>query len=141
MDATTQLARMQVEGLRLWRLGLPGAAADLLPAAAAARDWPLLSLCLQLVSLCATAARRVPVEAERYEAAAVLAAPRGPQHAPLLHTLWLLVAETQEHIPKGFPFKKVHTPHAHACTARQGESESERARARERDRERETAHV
>ena len=100
MPQEVQLARMADEGARLCRLGAHRTIGAALAAVHGARDWASLSLLLQVLCLQCLAGRRDAAFA------ASLATPLS-DGTTLVRTLFELLGETQEQIPKGFPFKKV----------------------------------
>ena len=114
MPQEVQLARMADEGARLCRLGAHRTIGAALAAVHGARDWAALSLLLQVLCLQCLAGRRDAAFA------ASLALPL-PDGTTLVRTLFELLGETQEQIPKGFPFKKV-GPSAGARTSTRSRS-------------------
>ena len=94
------LAAMRAEGQRLRRLGAHTAIAAAIPKAAAAHDWSLLSLLLQALSILCILHGSDAAFAE------ALAAPLA-DGTTTVQRLFALISDTQDQIPRGFPFKKV----------------------------------
>jgi len=91
---------MRTEGQRLRRLGAHTVIVAAIPKAAAAHDWSLLSLLLQALSILCI------LHDNDMEFAESLAAPLA-DGTTTVQQLFALISDTQDQIPRGFPFKKV----------------------------------